>query len=325
MTSPAERGAIMISDTAIRRIAEGAAVEALSLTASGTAKRSATVHVGRSGRSIRVSLRYPVPLSDAVGRVQEHVLARTRELTGREVGRPHFTVSTLSPSSAVGSRLKQVEEGGPAPEAAFVSGTPLRWWSQRRLPSALLAMSAALAAGLLVLHVFGVPIGGSAGGPGSRWALSRLGVPAVTAMAGAVAALGLAMITLALAPGLRRLHTLASTAHLQAAVDRRALEALVQDAVQSVPGVSAVQVRLRRRRMTVRAELAFGSRAAVLDAARRQTVTALAGCLLHRTPRLSLSARLSPAWVPEPAAVSGRSSIPSAPDPRATARKEGTP
>ncbi|MCQ6552808.1 DUF6286 domain-containing protein [Streptomyces sp. C10-9-1] len=306
MSSPAERGTTTVSDTAIRRITERAAVEALSLTASGTAKRSAAAHVGRSGHSIRVSLRYPVPLSDAVRRVQEHVLARTRELTGHEIGRPHITVSTLSPSPAVGLLPEQVGGGGPVAKAAFGSGTPLRWWSQRRLPSALLAMSAALAAGLLVLHVFGVPIGGSAGSQGRRWALSRLGGPAVTAVAGAVAALGLSMITLALAPGLRRLHTLTSTARLQAAVDRRALEALVQDAVQRVPGVSAVRVRLRRRRMTVRAELVFGSRAAALDTARRQTVTALAGCRLHRTPRLSLSARLSPDWVPEPAAVSAR-------------------
>ncbi|WP_432123632.1 DUF6286 domain-containing Asp23/Gls24 family envelope stress response protein [Streptomyces sp. C10-9-1] len=304
MIDPVERGAIMISDTAIRRIAERAAEEGLSLTGSGSTKRSTTVRLGRSGLSIRVSLRYPVPLSDAVHRVQEHVLARTRELTGREVARPRITVSVLSPRSPSGLLLEQVGTGQPAPEAAFGSRTPLRWWSQRQLPSALLTMPVALAAALLVLDVFGTPIGGSAGSTESGWALSRLGVPAVTAMAGAVAALGLAMIALALTPGLRRLHTIASTARLRAAVDRRALEALVQDAAERVTGVSTVRVRLRRRRMAVRAELAFGSRAAALDLARREAVTALAGCRLHRTPRLSLNARLSPAWVPEPAAGS---------------------
>jgi hypothetical protein len=83
----------------------------------------------------------------------------------------------------------------------------------------------------------------------------------ITTGAAVASALGLWLIALALTPGLRRRLPLrvpsGSDGTMDAEVDRKGAALLLRDAAMRVPGVSAARVRLRRRRVTVRADVGF--------------------------------------------------------------------
>ncbi|MFI0510386.1 DUF6286 domain-containing Asp23/Gls24 family envelope stress response protein [Streptomyces sp. WSLK1-5] len=303
MTAAAQRGTTTVSERAVRRIAERAATEALpGQDGARTAKAAASVR-GRGARvSLGVSLPYPAPLADTVRELQRHVVARTRHLTGLDVpSAPVHVTSLTAPASA----------HPPAPAAAdeHPSRTPRRWWSRRRAPVALVAAVAAVACGALAVDLLRVHAAHQGAGAWRTSAVHWLsghgpGDPAVVLAGGLTALLGLWMVVLALTPGRRgpvTVHT--GSSRLTAAVDRSAVTALVRDAVGDVEGVTAVRVRAGRRRVTVRAGLAFGDRALAHAAVTAAARSALTGCRLRRTPRLRVALTAEPVWRP-PAAES---------------------
>ncbi|MEV1022870.1 DUF6286 domain-containing protein [Streptomyces sp. NPDC050264] len=304
MTTAAQRGTTVVSDRAVRKIAEQAAAEAAATPRNEGAKGTATVRGRRAVVGVEVALPYPGPLPEAVRHLQTHVTSRTRRLTGLDVGTTRVAVTALVPAS----RRTATPEALSAPpaRAGTVARVPLRWWSQRRLPTALLTLVGAAACGSLAFDVIRVRLTHR---PAAFWRTDSLhwlahhgpDDPAVGVAAGVLAVLGLLLIVLALAPGRRGLLTLASPAgHVRAAMDRGAVALLITDVVRDVQGIGPLRVRVRRRRITVRAQLAFGegdmARQCVTEAARR----ALDDCCLRRTPRLRVRVRPGDDWEPGP-------------------------
>ncbi|MFD0304943.1 DUF6286 domain-containing Asp23/Gls24 family envelope stress response protein [Streptomyces sp. NPDC127119] len=356
MTTADRRGTTTVSAKAVRRIAERAATEAVPVpaTGSGTAagtgtgpgsgsgtstgigagirahasKGSADVHGRRADVRVDVTLPYPAPLPETVRRLQDHVTARTHQLTGLDVTRARVGVTALVPAPVttpvpVPGAAKSGPPDWPAmdgpatdrtptdnppadepAQAPPTSRTPLRWWSGRRLPTLLLALSALVACGALAVDLILVHAAGRSAAVWRTDALHWLsrhgpGEATVTACAAAVAFLGLLMVVLALTPGHRGLLTVTTPApHLWAALDRTAVAALVRDAVGQTQGIGPVKVRVRRRSVSVRAGLAFGDRAHALDEARHLARGALESCNLRRPPRLRIRVRPGAAWDP---------------------------
>ncbi|MFF4904806.1 DUF6286 domain-containing protein [Streptomyces sp. NPDC001260] len=295
MTAAAERGTTTVSQRTVRRIAERAATEARA----GRVVGSAASVRGRSAEvSLKLTLPYPAPLADTVRDVQSHVTERTRHLTGLDVSPPRIGVTSLTPTAS------------PAPtawEALPVADglrTPRRSWSRRGVPVALLAWAAAVSCGALAFDLFRVHL---ADRPAAAWRTDAVhwlsahgpGDPAVVAGGALIALAGAWMILLALAPGRRHQWTAGTpAARVAVAVDRSATVNLVRDAVAAVDGVAAVRVRARRRRVTVRAALAFGDREAARAAVTAAARNTLAACRLRHTPRLRVKVTPDPVWRP---------------------------
>ncbi|MFE9680463.1 DUF6286 domain-containing Asp23/Gls24 family envelope stress response protein [Streptomyces sp. NPDC006285] len=309
MTAPGLRGTTTVSDRAVRRIAERAAAEAVPGPGTGTTKGAAGVHGRRAEVSVDVTLPYPAPLPEAVRRVQRHVITRTGRLTGLDVTSARVDVTALVPAAAQSAPPDDSHaDGGPdgPPGTPGHRRTPRRWWSQRRVPTLLLVLAATVACGALAADLILVHL---ADRPPAAWRTGTLdwltrhgpGDRTVTACAAAVAVLGLLMVALALAPGHRGLLTVtAPVPHLRAALDRAAVAALVRDAVAAGQGIGPVRVRARRRRVTVRAGLAFGDHAVAVEEVRHAARRALEDCGLRRAPRLRVRVRPEAAWDPDP-------------------------
>lgn len=310
MTTPERRGTTTVSDRAVRRIASRAVTEALPGRAARATGSSAAVRGGRAEVAVDVALPYPAPLTPTVRRVQDHVTARTGELTGLDVRTARVGVTALTPARTTEPTTEPTTESagatetGPAPSRTRV---PRRWWSQRRLPLGVLTLLATLTCGALATDLILVHTGHR---PAALWRTGALhwlyvhgpGEPPVTAAALGCALLGVWLIVLAVTPGRRGLLTAHSPAPAtRVAVDRGTVAALLRDTAAGTQGVDTVAVRVRRRRATVRAALAFGDRAAardqITDAARR----ALAECGLRRPLRLRVAVRSLPVWTPPPA------------------------
>ncbi|MFS8198286.1 DUF6286 domain-containing Asp23/Gls24 family envelope stress response protein [Streptomyces sp. CWNU-52B] len=306
------RGTTTVSDKAVRKIAERAATEAVPGAGTGATKGSAGVRGRRADVSVDVTLPYPTQLPETVRRLQEHVTTRTHELTGLDITRARIGVTALVPAPAAARTVSLEKSPVDTPAQPHSHGrTPLRWWSQRRLPVLLLTLAAAVACGALAVDLILVH---AAHHPAAAWRTDTLhwlsrhgpGDTVVMACAGGVAVLGLLMIVLALVPGQRGLLTVTAPApHLRAALDRSAVAALVRDSVGETRGIGPVKVRVGRRRVTVRAGLAFGDRALALDEARQAARRALEGCNLRRVPRLRVKVRPEAAWDPGTAAEAG--------------------
>ncbi|WP_427166037.1 DUF6286 domain-containing protein [Streptomyces sp. C1-1] len=246
--------------------------------------------------SLKLTLPYPAPLADTVRDVQSHVTERTRLLTGLDVPLPRVGVTALTASAPSPARADLPVPGG--------LRTPRRWWSRRRVPVALLAWVAAVSCGALAFDLFRVHL---ADRPAAAWRTGAVhwlsahgpGDPAVAASDALIALAGAWMILLALAPGRRHQWTVGTpAARVAVAVDRSATAVLVRDAVAAVDGVAAVRVRARRRRLTVRATLAFGDREAARAAVTAAAQDALTASSLHRTPRLRVKVTPAPVWRP---------------------------
>ncbi|KAA0942181.1 DUF6286 domain-containing Asp23/Gls24 family envelope stress response protein [Streptomyces apricus] len=315
MTAAGLRGALTVSDKAVRKIAERSATEATAGPGTGATKGSADVSGRRADVSVDVTLPYPTPLPEAVRSLQQHVTARTHQLTGLDIGTARVGVTALVPAPATAGTvsLDKVSEdevslddssGAGITQPPSAGRTPRRWWSQRRLPTLLLTLAAAMVCGALALDLILVH---AAHRPAAAWRTAALdwlsqhgpGDPTVTACAVAVAVLGLLLIVLALAPGHRGLLTVtAPDPRLRAAVDRAAVASLVRDAVGATQGIGPVKVRVRHRRVTVRAGLAFGDRALAHHEVRHAAHRALEGCELRRVPRLRVKVRPEATWDP---------------------------
>ncbi|MGW2213103.1 DUF6286 domain-containing Asp23/Gls24 family envelope stress response protein [Streptomyces sp. NPDC001781] len=314
MTAPERRGTTTVSDRAVRRIAGRAVTEALPGQAARPTGSTAAVRGGRAEVAVDVALPYPSPLTTTVRRVQDHVTARTGELTGLDVRTARVGVTALTPDRAVGPDLAkgpdlaEESDGVPRPAAAARGGrVPRRWWAQRRLPLGVLTLLATLTCGALATDLILVHTGHRPAAPWRTGALHWLythgpGETPVTAAALGCALLGVWLIVLAVTPGRRGLFTAHSPAPVvRVAVDRGAVAALLRDTAAGTEGVDSVAVRVRRRRATVRAALAFGDRAAARDEITETTRRVLADCGLRRAPRLRVSVRPLPVWTPPPA------------------------
>ena len=290
----AQRGTTTVSERAVRRIAERATTEALP---GRPAHATATVRGRKAEVSLGVTLPYPAPLADGARDVQRHVVERTRELTGLDVPTARVNVTALAAPRYSRAPVPPVEETNSP-------GTPRRWWSGRRVPVALLTSAAALGCGALAVDLIEVHLAHRAA---AAWRVSAVhwlsghgpGDSPVVIAGGLTALLGVWMIVLAVTPGLRHRSTVhAEAERVDAAVDRSAVESLVRDAVADVAGVGAVRVRVRRRRIAVRAGLAFGDRAETSAAVTAAAHAAVTSCRLRHEPRIRVTVTPDPVWQP---------------------------
>ncbi|MHB9757295.1 DUF6286 domain-containing protein [Streptomyces sp. BYX5S] len=217
---------------------------------------------------------------------------------------PAGAAGVLGASGPAGAVAGGPGAGGAKPLGPGDSGsrTPLRWWSPRRLPAALLALAAATVCGALAVDLVRVHWADRTAASwrtGTVHWLERHGpdAPLVGIAAAALAVLGVLMIVLAVSPGRRGLLTVVSpAAPLRAAMDRPAIALVVRDAVGDVAGIDTVRVRVRRRRVVVRAQLAFGDRAVARAAVGAAARGVLDDCRLRRAPGLRVKVRPGEAW-----------------------------
>ncbi|MFI2214311.1 DUF6286 domain-containing protein [Streptomyces sp. NPDC020141] len=159
---------------------------------------------------------------------------------------------TSGPDAAAGPFLV------PSPKKAKAG----RFWSGRRIPAALLAAAVLGGAGILLYDIAAV----RADRPAMRWrrvtadrlAEWRLEEPWVLAAAAAVALLGLCLLVIAATPGLRALLPMRrDDPAVRAGLTRDAAALVLRDRAMEVPGVQSVRVRMRRRKVSVRARAHF--------------------------------------------------------------------
>ncbi|MGW7436905.1 Asp23/Gls24 family envelope stress response protein [Streptomyces sp. NPDC054849] len=111
----AERGATVIPERVVSRIAVRAAQEALAthaLTASGHVKlvaprASVTVSSGSARLDLLLELPYPVDLADTSRQVQNYVGERVTQLTGMRVTEVTLAIERLVPSGGLERRRVQ--------------------------------------------------------------------------------------------------------------------------------------------------------------------------------------------------------------------------
>ncbi|MFD4020751.1 DUF6286 domain-containing protein [Streptomyces sindenensis] len=299
MIPAAARGTTTVSARAVARIAQQAATE--TPNAVGTARGTATVRGQRAEVSVRLALPWPADLGRGAGEVQRHVAARTGELTGLSVRVPKLRVVRLqrpadAGATAVFGATAQAAEGR----------APRRWWSARPTPVVVAALLGAVAGGLLTADVASVRLLGRAPATWRTDLVDRLAgtspaAGSVTAAAAAMVVAGLWLLLLACTPGLRKRHVVAGfSARRSIALDRAAVTSVVRDRVLDTDGVDSVRVRVGRRRVRVRADLAFGDRAAAREQACAAAREALADCRPNRPLRVRLRLRTTSTWAPTP-------------------------
>lgn len=115
-TPPESRGRTEIADRVPERIAQRLIMEADQ--AGGVSRRLLGVPIGRGGTAAQprvqaridgtlvtirmsVSVVYPTPVRQVVGRLRERVIARVGELTGLRVAQVDVDVDTLAPGARV--------------------------------------------------------------------------------------------------------------------------------------------------------------------------------------------------------------------------------
>ncbi|MGW1297149.1 DUF6286 domain-containing Asp23/Gls24 family envelope stress response protein [Streptomyces sp. NPDC002533] len=302
MIPAAARGTTTVSARAVARIAQQAATEAPNAVGTVRGTATATVRGQRAEVSVRLALPWPADLGRRAGEVQRHVAARTGELTGLSVRVPRLRVIRLQ--RPTGGTVV-FETTAPAAEGRRV---PRRWWSARPTPVVVAALLGAAAAGLLTADMASVHLFGNAPAAWRTDLVDRLATtsPAagsVTVAAAAMAVAGLWLLLLACTPGLRKRHVVAGFgAGRSIALDRAAVASVVRDRVLDTDGVDSVRVGVGRRRVRVRADLAFGDRAAAREQAGAAAREALADCRLNRPLRVALRLRTTSTWAPTPPA-----------------------
>ncbi|MCQ8189072.1 DUF6286 domain-containing protein [Streptomyces rugosispiralis] len=183
-------------------------------------------------------------------------------------------------------------------------GRVRRFWSERRVPAGIVALIIAAMSGLLLYDVAAVRSGRRA----LRWRdwladeLASRPLDDAWMMAGAalLAALGVWMVILAMAPGLRGLLPMRAPepesgagADVRAGIDRTSAGLVLRDRAMEVPGVRSARVDVGRRRIRARALAHFRD----LDEVRADLDTALHEGIrqlgLARPPALSVHVRRS--------------------------------
>ncbi len=150
----------------------------------------------------------------------------------------------------------------PVPDREPHGGKAGRFWSERRIPAALLALVVLGGSGLLLYDIAAV----RTDHPAMRWrrsladGLASRHLDDVWVLAGsaAAAAVGLWLILLAVTPGLRDLLPMRrERTGIRASLDRTAAAMVLRDRAVEVSGVQSVRVRMGRRKVAVRAVAHF--------------------------------------------------------------------
>ncbi|MGP4001939.1 DUF6286 domain-containing protein [Streptomyces sp. 8N706] len=199
-----------------------------------------------------------------------------------------------------GSGLRQS-----ASAAAYESGdeprSARRFWSTRRVPATIVAALVVAGVGLVLYDVAAVRAGRNAMAWRRRLAeeLAERPLDDAWMIGGAAGAMviGLWLLVLALTPGLRSLLPMRrpvdaeGAEHVRAGLHRSAAAMVLRDRAMEVPGVHAARVKVRRRKVGVRAQAHFRD----LDEVRGDLDAALAAGLrelgLARRPALSVHVR----------------------------------
>ncbi|MFJ7155015.1 DUF6286 domain-containing protein [Streptomyces sp. NPDC101118] len=145
--------------------------------------------------------------------------------------------------------------------AAPAPGRARRFWSARRIPSALTALVLLGGSALFLYDVAAV----RADRPGMEWrhsladSLERhtLDDTAVIVGAAVLVAAGVLLLALALTPGLRRLLPMRPLPGVRAGLTRKAASLVLRDRAMEVSGVQSARVAVGRKRVTVRAASHF--------------------------------------------------------------------
>lgn len=185
---------------------------------------------------------------------------------------PRSSPHVPAPTFYDGSIMKLPHRERTAPEQGATSAEPRpanepspRPWGARRTTAAIVAALTLLVAGALLFEAVWQRTGHAA----TTWfdhltsGLATRPVDDVWVLTGAAitAAAGLTLLVLALTPGLRRRLPLRAPADpdhtMRAVLDRRGAALLLRDAAMRVPGVGTAQIRMRRRRVLVRARARF--------------------------------------------------------------------
>ncbi|GAA4830567.1 Asp23/Gls24 family envelope stress response protein [Kitasatospora terrestris] len=109
LPAPAERGATVIPDRVVARLATQVAREALTGLVTGAprphadaARTKAAVRSGTARLEVTVDLPYPIDISSAAEAVQQRIVAQMEELTGLSVSDVVLTVRNLYLAAAPG-------------------------------------------------------------------------------------------------------------------------------------------------------------------------------------------------------------------------------
>ncbi|NBM14797.1 DUF6286 domain-containing protein [Streptomyces sp. GC420] len=146
----------------------------------------------------------------------------------------------------------------PAPGDEVKDRRERRFWSERRVPAALVAAVVLAGAGLLLYDIVSVRAGRSATrlrrSLTDELATRPLDDVWVLAGASVATALGIWLLVLAVTPGLRGLLPMRrNRSDVRAALARAAAELMLRDRAMEVPGVRSVRVVVGRRKVKVRA------------------------------------------------------------------------
>lgn len=170
-----------------------------------------------------------------------------------------------------------------------------RFWSQRRIPAAVVSLLLLAAAGVLLYDVASVRAGRSAMSwrrtVADKLATTSLDHPVVLAATALAVLLGLWLLLLAATPGIRRLLPMRKeSADLGAGLERDAAGLILRDRAMTVSGVESAQVDVKRRKVRARAQAHFRD----LDDVRGDLDTALADGIrkLGLAKRLRLSVQV---------------------------------
>ncbi|MFC9730818.1 DUF6286 domain-containing protein [Streptomyces roseolus] len=291
----AERGVTTVADRVTAKIARQAAAEATAPVGGHVLGSAATTR----GRRVEVTVEVDLPLSapaDTVRMVhlRDRLTGRTRDLTGLAVTPARLRVRRLHPLAA--RPLPQVKEQGPT-----TAGRP---WSSRRTAAAGAALAVGVLSALTLWSALPEHLPGIAASP---WGQVRQGMTVsggrslVRPAAWAAAAAGGWLIFLALTPGHRRLLPLNCPRPGQAVISRTHAARLVRAAVTEVPGLRVRSVRFTPRKVTVRAEAAYGAPHDIRGTTTATIERALRSTALRRAPEVRLVLR--PAQDPRTASV----------------------
>ncbi|GAA2602712.1 MULTISPECIES: DUF6286 domain-containing protein [Streptomyces] len=151
---------------------------------------------------------------------------------------------------------------GSDPSGVSGGGRAGRFWSARRVPAGIVALLLLLLAGVFLYDIVAVRAGRSALGWRRDLARQLAERPVddtwVLVGAGVAAALGLWLLLLALTPGLRRVLPMRRThPDVRAGLHRDAAATALRDRAMEVSGVRSARVRMRRRKVRVRARSHF--------------------------------------------------------------------
>ncbi|MCA1221168.1 DUF6286 domain-containing protein [Streptomyces sp. 8L] len=178
-----------------------------------------------------------------------------------------------------------------------------RPWSPRRGLAAVCALLGAVGCATVLYDVVSVRLGGTPA-PWRHALLDRVyGLSRTAVSVGVIAVVlvlaGIGLVWLALTPGARTLAPMVPpSADVRASLDRSAVVLLLRDTSLEVPGVGAVRVRVRRRKVRIRATVRFGDQAEIREALIRAATGKCDRLGLARPLTLRVRVRPDDDWVP---------------------------